>query len=296
YAPYRILCDEWYREPVLDEEAYVRFCLDFCQVHGIDMFLPRRKLIAISRHKPEFEALGIKVMVDDYETVRLLNRKDLAYQTLAERGVSTIPPYEIVTDVGAFRSAYHALAEQYRAVCFKFVYDEGGRSYHRIDNTPHGYHALFSSRSACITFDEACAALSERETFAPLMVMPHLSGEEISADCLKTQDGTIILPRVKNATRVERMCFSDEIMQNTAEVLNAVDLNCPCNVQFKMLDGKMYFLEVNTRMSGGIQYACEAAGVNIPDIAVQKLLGRQKKWEICKEEKCVTYVETPLVF
>ena len=128
------------------------------------------------------------------------------------------------------------------------------------------------------------------------MVMPYLSGDEISADCLQTADGPIILPRIKNITRVERMCFSEEILEKTQEVLNAVDLRCPCNVQFKMLDGKMYFLEVNTRMSGGIQYACASAGVNIPDIAVSQLLGIRKTWKICKEEKCVTYVETPLVF
>jgi hypothetical protein len=48
-------------------------------------------------------------------------------------------------------------------------------------------------------------------------------------------------------------------------------------------------------MSGGVQMACAASGVNIPDIAVNKLLGIRKPWTIQKEERFVTYVETPVI-
>ncbi|MCR5718592.1 MAG: ATP-grasp domain-containing protein, partial [Oscillospiraceae bacterium] len=194
-----------------------------------------------------------------------------------------------------FAAAYHRLEERFGSVCFKFVRDEGGQSYHRIDNSQRGYQALFHPHATRITFDEAFAALSERETFAPLLVMPYLSGDEISADCLQTEDGLIILPRIKGATRVERMCFSEEILRITHEVCDAVKLQCPCNIQFKYLGDVPYFLEVNTRMSGGVQMACAASGVNIPDIAVNKLLGIRKPWTIQKEERFVTYVETPVI-
>ena len=72
-------------------------------------------------------------------------------------------------------------------------------------------------------------------------------------------------------------------------------MECPCNIQFKYLDGVPYFLEVNTRMSGGVQMACLASGVNIPDLAVNKLLGIDKDWEVCMEEKYVSHVELPVV-
>lgn len=41
--------------------------------------------------------------------------------------------------------------------------------------------------------------------------------------------------------------------------------------------------------------ACAASGVNIPGIAVGKLLGEDIPWINKKEEKKVTHVEVPVV-
>ena len=289
------VCDEWYTEPVLKGRSYVDYCLEFCVEHGIDVFMPRRELLAISKYKEEFERIGVKVMVDDYQIVNILNHKDLAYKELAKRGVSTIPAYRIVTSVADFEKAYSELKEKYREICIKFVHDEGGKSYRLIDNSRKGYTSLFKKQNTRMTYDAIVEALSERDEFAPLMVMPNLSGEEISVDCLQTQDGLIMLPRIKDATRIEKLCFDQKIIDLTREVYTAIQLECPCNIQFKYLDGVPYFLEVNTRMSGGIQMACLAGNVNIPSIAVNKLLGIEKEWTVCTEERCVSHIEVPVL-
>ena len=289
------VCDEWYTEPVVKGDEYVDYCLRFCKEHQVTVFMPRREMISISRRKDEFEAAGVKVMVDDYEVVSMLNHKDQAYKGLLDLGITTIPEHYIVTDVQGFRDAYRTLSERYRDVCIKFVHDEGGKSYRLIDNTRKGYAALFKKQNTRMTFDAIEEALSERETFAPLMVMPNLSGNEVSVDCLMTAKGLIMLPRVKDPTRIERLCFDEDILAKTREIYDAVRLECPCNIQFKYLDGTPYFLEVNTRMSGGVQMACLASGVNIPDLAVNKLLGIDKDWEVCMEEKFVSHVELPVI-
>lgn len=290
-----VVCDEWYTEPILKADAYVDFCLDFCKKHNVDVFMPRREMLNISRRKKEFEQIGTRVMADDYEVINMLNHKDRAYKELAKRGVSTIPEYFIVRTVDEFEKAYANLAEKYKEVCIKFVNDEGGKSYRLIDNSRKGYAALFKKQNTRMTYAAVKEALSERDVFAPLMVMPNLSGEEISVDCLKTKKGLIMIPRIKDATRAERLCYDEEIIKITKEVYDAVNLQCPCNIQFKYLEGKPYFLEVNTRMSGGVQMACAASKVNIPSIAVNKLLGIEKDWEICKEAQYVTHAEIPIV-
>ena len=288
-------CDEWYQEQALKGDEYAEFCLAFCRDHKVDVFMPRREMLAVSRRKADFAALGVKVMVDDYETISMLNRKDLAYQELSRRGISSVPEYRIVTTVSGFAEAYKDLSERYREVCIKFVRDEGGKSYRLIDNTRRGYQALFKKQNTRMTYDAIYEALSEKEEFAPLMVMPNLSGNEVSADCLKTSRGPIILPRIKDSSRIERLCFQEDIMAKIREVLEALPLECPCNIQFKYLDDTLYFLEVNTRMSGGVQLACLAGGVNIPSIAVNKLLGIDREWEICREERYVTHAEIPVL-
>ena len=40
-----------------------------------------------------------------------------------------------------------------------------------------------------------------------------------------------------------------------------------------MRKGKLYLLEINSRMSGGLQLSCKATGINIPSIAINQLLG-----------------------
>jgi len=53
-------------------------------------------------------------------------------------------------------------------------------------------------------------------------------------------------------------------------------------------------MEINTRLSGGVQTTYIALGVNIPNIAVNKLLGIDKAWSFERRSAVVSYVETPM--
>ena len=294
-SPIMLQCDEWYQEPRLRGEDYVDFCLDFCEKHNVDIFMPRRELVTISEHKAEFAEKGIKVMVDDYEKVSVLNLKDRAYELFKSLDIGKIPEYYIVTNVREFTEAYNSLSGKYDRVCFKFVRDEGGMSSHIIDNSPKDYASLFTHSSTRISLDTAISALSERDSFAPLMVMPFLSGDEISVDCLRTPSGIIAVPRRKSYSRVEHIVYDEEILKICCEFLEKFPLEMPCNIQFKLLDDIPYLLEVNTRMSGGVQMSVVGSGINIPYIAVNKLLGKEIPWSESREEKSVTYIASPLV-
>ena len=126
FTPYRIVCDEWYREPVLGEDEYVDFCLSFCREHSIGIFMPRRNFLAISRRRQEFSDIGVKLMVDPYELIYPLNCKSEAYRLLADCPEIEIPEHRIVTNAAQFAQAYGELKEHFDKVCFKFEEDEGG--------------------------------------------------------------------------------------------------------------------------------------------------------------------------
>ena len=286
--------DEWYQEPVLKDDEYVEFCLDFCKKHNVQVFMPRRGLVSISEHKDEFEKAGTRVMVDRYEMVSILNRKDKAFQYFAEKQIGAVPDYFIVRTADEFIKAYEQLLQKYRQVCFKFVRDEGGKSYRLIDNQRRGYAALFKKQTTRITLEEAVSALSEREVFAPVMVMPFLSGDEVSVDCLNTDRGLIMLPRIKGYEKHEVLRYDDEIIALCEKFQEQAGLQCPYNIQFKYLDGIPYFLEVNTRMSGGVQMGCFASGINLPQIALKKLLGESADWRMSRETKIVAQILQPV--
>lgn len=294
-SPIKTVCDEWYQEPVLKGKEYVDYCLQFCKEHSIDVFMPRREMIAISKYKECFSEIGVKVMVDDFKYVDLLNHKDKAYEAFKAECVGNVPDFYMATNIEQFKSAYENLIEKYKWVCFKFVKDEGGKSYRLIDNSRKGYASLFKKQTTRMSIDAALDALSEKESFSPVMVMPFLPDDEVSVDCLMTENGLIVIPRVKDSTRIEKIRYNDEIIATCHSFFEKFPLEQPCNIQFKYLNGVPYLLEVNTRMSGGVQMGVLATGINLPDIAVNKLLGINKPWVENRTEKNVTHVEIPVV-
>ena len=130
--------------------------------------------------------------------------------------------------------------------------------------------------------------------FSPIMIMPFLPDEEISVDCLNTSTGLIALPRIKGNAKYEVLRFDKKIIDICRDFQDKAGLECPYNIQFKYLDGIPYFLEVNTRMSGGVQMACYASGVNIPSLALKKLSGEVIDWKCNYEEKILAQVLQPV--
>lgn len=288
-------CDEWWQEPVFQENEYVDYCMEFCREHKVDIFMPRKGMLQVSQRKSEFEEIGTQVMVDNYDKVWNLNQKDKAYELFKEKGIGRVPDFRIVTNASGFQKAYEELTARYQQVCFKFVEDEGAKSFRVINNKRKRFEDLLSYPEMGITYKEIIEALAERKSFPPVMVMPYLPGEEVSVDCLKTSQGIIMIPRVKGEGRIERIVYDEEILNICADFYEKVGLEHPCNIQFRYLDGKPYFLEVNTRMSGGVPMSCLASGINIPNIAVNRMLGIDREWKDERQERMVSYVEAPVI-
>ena len=289
------VCDEWYEEPDIDSEEYIRFCLDFCARHSVDAFVPRRMMVEISRNIERFEQIGVKVMVDDYATIQLLNDKAAAYRFFRDCGGLHIPDFYIVNSLGQFETAYRKLREEHEQVCVKFVRDEGGMSFRRIAENVDRFRQLKMYQGSGISYEMLSEALGSTDQFDDLMVMPYLPGNEISVDCLQTGRGLIAIPRNKGAARHERVEYDPKILQMTDRILERIQLRYPCNIQFKMQEDIPYLLEINTRMSGGLQMSCLAAQVNIPNIALNKLFGREIDWTIDRTGKTVSYIELPQI-
>lgn len=126
------VCDEWYQDALTDGEEYIQYCLDFCKEHKVDVFVPRRKMVEISQNVQRFQEIGVKVMVDDYSIMKLLNDKAATYDYLKECREISIPQYAVVNTVEEFEDAYTKMKERSEQICVKFVKDEGAMSYRSI--------------------------------------------------------------------------------------------------------------------------------------------------------------------
>ncbi len=293
---YSTICDEWEVEPQFDDsDSYVNFCINFCKEHKIDVFLPRRNMQAVSRRLAEFDEIKVDVLVErNYPLINTLCDKIKTYQMFAECKIGNIPPYSLVKSVADFEMAYRQLKTEGNRICFKFAIDEGATSFRVIDNRIE--YSLTESIGAKITYDNAINALLRLNTFPALIVMPYLTGTEVSVDCLYMENGNhIVIPRYKSWRRSEEIKYEKNIVDTCNLFLDKLKLSCPCNLQFKYDKDVLYLLEVNARMSGGIQLSCIATGVNIPSIAVNRLLGIEKQVRYDHNTRVVSYIENPIV-
>jgi hypothetical protein len=293
---YKTVCDEWETEPYFSKsDDYIDFALEFCKRKRIDVFLPRRNMLAVSRRLTEFEKIGVNVLVErDYGLMSALNDKVKTYELFERYGIGSIPPYRIVKSTDEFEAAYRELKTDDNRVCFKFASDEGAVSFRVVDNKIE--YNLAEPIGAKISYADAVLTLNRMTPFLPLLVMPYLPGEEISVDCLYMPDGNhIAIPRYKGWRRSEEIKYDDGIIGVSNRFMDTFKLQFPCNLQFKSDKGVPYILEVNTRMSGGVQLSCMAAGVNIPSIAVNRLLGVEKTASYNKDAHLVTFIETPII-
>lgn len=296
-AIYKRACDEWFYEPKdLDEGQYVEFCLEFCKNNKIDIFVPRRNLVAIVENATRFEEIGVKLFADtNAEKIKMLSDKLSTYDYFKGMNFECIPEIRVVHSVDEFAKAYKELKDIYSRVCYKLTVDEGARSFRVIDDKVNNLSAVLERPGTKISFDNALNVLEQYDFSIPILLMPYLDEVEVSVDCLSTANGNIMVPRYKSGSRYCEVILDKEVMAICDRMLNTLQIKMPMNIQFKMRKGKLYLLEINSRMSGGLQLSCKATGINIPSIAINQLLGNELQWnypEITSQK--LANIETPI--
>ena len=296
-AVYRQVCDEWYPDVELPGDEYVEFCLDFCLTHHVDVFVPRRGLVDIIQAHDRFEALGVKLFTEtDGALARLLDDKVSTYRFFEKHLPQIVPEYRLVDSMEGFRTACQALSAWPGRLCYKLRTDEGARSFRVLDDSIESLRALYEKPGTKVTRRAAEAILSGYDFSIPVMVMPYLSGADVSVDCLDTDSGRLMLPRFK-VGRYSEVRPDPQIMALCSDIMDLIKPGMPVNIQFKMERESPYLLEINPRMSGGLQLSCAATGINLPALALRKLLGQPAQWRFPEPwTACgVVNLETPVV-
>ena len=293
----KLVCDEWYTEPSdMSDEAYLEFCFEFCREHNVDIFVPRRGMGIISQHQGRFAEIGVKLFMDkDPHVISALRNKVKTYEKLKKAVPECIPMYFEVGSKDEFIKAYDTIIAEKERVCMKFADDEGAVSFRVIDDSIQGENAFYIAPGMKMTYENALRVISEYSFQKHLIVMPYLKGVEVSVDCLNTENGKIIIPRFKSNGRIYTIRYDEKIIEYCSRILDYTGLQMPCNIQFRYDNDEPYLLEINTRMSGGIQLSCIGAGINIPLISLNKLVGNKMIWRDDRKERKVSYIESPLI-
>lgn len=263
---YKMNSNEFYLEPVLNDEDYLQWALDFCDNHNIDIFFCKRHSNIISLHKSLFKCI---VIVEDYDNIVKFESKLNTMEFFKKYNICNTPELYVVNNYDDFICKYSYLKNKYHEICMKLDIDEGGQSFKRIISSNFSYNDLFSSS---ISESLLLNTIKTKNNFENIILMPYLSGTEYSIDCLNTNNGLIAIPRYKLSNRITQINNDKKLIDIAKSFQQYSNLNSAYNIQFRNDEnGKLYLLEVNTRLSGG-SWKNNIIGVDFIDLIIKKEL------------------------
>lgn len=270
----KLACDYFEVEPVLFNEEYIEYCIDFCIQNHIDVFVPYHNLQLISENISHFEEIGPKVMtLKDSSLLNTIMDKSKLYEYCKELNIFNIPEYYVVTSSSQFEEAYKKLDCNSNQVCMKPVNSTGGSGFRLISKTAGTLNNLLGPINHKITYDEVYRILAQQPSFEELMIMEYLDGYEYSIDCL-AYNGQLLaaVPRKKVDSRVRALENIPELIELAKKTEELLKLPYIFNIQVKYKNGIPKLLEINPRMSGGLNATC-FSGINFPYLAIKLILG-----------------------
>lgn len=256
-------------EPALPEDAYVDWALNFCERHGIEIFLPRYRIELIAEAEERFAALGVKVLASSSTALRLFEDKNLSYRAALESGVP-VPPWRVASSAEGFERALSSLREELEPgdrVVIKPTVGVGARGFRILDESRQTIDGLLD-RTVTVSSREIIDGYSHSEEIGgnlpELMLLPYLEDPELSVDCLSDGNGELLkmIPRAKIGRQRVFSAEYPEALELVANLYEGRGLRYITNTQLRWWRGSLVLLETNTRPAGGL-YATELTGVNL---------------------------------
>lgn len=274
HTPLKTVADNFLIEPrIADEEAYIDWLLGVCRAHDIDILWPQSRLPAILKHRQPFDAAGITLVLPcaDADTLAILNDKIATANRLREQGIP-LPRWQPFQTPDELDEALVRLRASCERICVKPAVSICAQGFRLLDDSRDAFTRFLHNDVYTIGLPELKALLGANRTERLFLAMEYLSGDERSIDCL-VRDGTLI----RSVTRRKPRAFRGrlEVIEDdsegqaiAAEICETFRLHGLVNLQTReriLPDGRreQCFLEINPRMSGGINMACES-GLNLP--------------------------------
>lgn len=272
----RFLNEEFVELPLASDNGFVDRILQIAKDHNVDIVFPlvTRELFKLAGEKENFRKHGIRIIVSDYESLKIANDKSALVHHLNQHNI-LVPDFRIVKNLEEMENALKALGYPERNVVIKPSVSNGSRGVRVLSELNDEYDILLNTKPSSLfsTFDRVKSAL-EGKIFPEYLVSEYLPGDEFTIDTL-VFEGTpyCIVPRrrqkmVEGISTKGRFEKNEEIISYSRDILNSMKLSGPIGIQVKQAsDGRYKILEINPRIQG-TSVSALGAGINLPLNAV----------------------------
>lgn len=281
--------------PLIYDENYIPFLLNYCQKNKIDILLSLFDidLLVLAKNKAKFAEIGTKVIVSDEKIIEVCNDKWKTYLFLKEHGFRVPRTYKslqkvmLAIDSGEL---HYPIVVKPRFGCgsigMSMAEDEMALLYYFRRNSRVVSRSYLKYESASVGADEQ------------ILYQECLNGQEYGADIINDLNSELqnIIVKKKIAMRagetdiaevVDVPVISNELARLSGFTRHIANMDC----DVFLVDGVPYVLEMNARFGGGYPFS-HMGGCNLPRAIVEWCEGKPvEKGVLSSRPGCVGYKE-----
>ena len=278
--------------PIIYDEGYIEFLLDYCFKNGIkaiislfDIDLP-----VLSRNKEKFEEFGIKIIVSDIETVMICNDKYKTYNFLKNNNFNVKKTYlsksEALKDIARGIINYPLI--------IKPRWGMGSISVLQVDNEEE-LNILYNKTLKNIK-DTYLKYEANEDIENSILIQEKIKGQEYGIDIINDLEGNYVNTIVKKKLAMrsgETDCAvvveNEEIEKLGAQISKLLRHVANLDVDLFIEDGKIYVLEMNARFGGGYPFS-HKAGVDLPKAIINWVFNQSIEKSLVTPKKLNKYI------
>jgi carbamoyl-phosphate synthase large subunit len=262
--------------PLIYDENYIPFLLDYCETNRIDILLSLFDidLPVLARNRERFAAIGTRVIVSQPELVDICNDKWKTHLFLKENGFRIPKTYLSLEDV--IQALYRG--EIHYPVIVKPRFGCGSIA---VSVAEDEMALLYYFRRNTRTISKSYLRYESAGVKEAILYQECLQGQEYGADIINDLEGryrsSIIKKKIAmraGETDIAELTNEAAIQTETERLgrLTGHIGNMDCDIF--LVEGKPYILEMNARFGGGYPFS-HMGGCDLPQAIVNWCCGQE---------------------
>lgn len=251
--------------PLIYDENYIPFLLEYCKSNKIDMLLSLFDidLLVLAKNKEKFAEIGTRVVVSDKELIEICNDKWKTYKFLKENGFNVPKTYNTLEDI---LNALDRKEVSYPII----VKPRFGCGSIALSVAEDEMALLYYFRRNTRTINKSYLKYESSAVEEKILYQECLKGQEYGADIINDLDGAFqnAIVKKKIAMRAGETDISEivdlPVIKSELTRLGKLTKHIGnMDVDVFLVDGKPYVLEMNARFGGGYPFS-HMGGCNLP--------------------------------
>lgn len=259
----KYLTDGFYTVPRPGKD-FITALFEIVRKENIAVILPQvtNELMYLALAKKEFSGKGCSVLVNDPETLELVNNKYLLLELMKKTGLS-VPGYSLVRTKKDLIDTANEMGYPEKNVVAKLPVSNGMRGLRILSDSKTNYELFMYQKpdSAYVKLEDFAAYFSD-DNFPELLLMEYLPGEEYTVDCLADNgEPIIVMPRSRDKIRTgitfQGTSYNESaIIESVSSIIKAMNMSFMFGFQYKRdVYGQFKMLECNPRIQGTMAFS-----------------------------------------